>query len=74
MERHARLENCTTCRPLRRSDTQGLIENKIANAPIEFESPETLRQRDDNSPARVRPDGEYREFSEDGCYVGPYFR
>jgi hypothetical protein len=23
---------------------------------------------------RVRRDGEYREFSEDGCYVGPYFR
>jgi hypothetical protein len=69
MERHARLKDGTICEPLCGSTTRGLTED----APKELDPPKTPRAEAEKSRPRVWPDGEYREFSEDGCYVAPYF-
>jgi hypothetical protein len=44
------------------------------NPGTQVEPTEIQKWKLESRPNRVWPDGEYREFSEDGCYVGPYFR
>jgi hypothetical protein len=63
-----------TIKYLRESALQGPSEAKIEDAPKLPESPKAeALEAEKPRPARVWPNGEYREFSEDGCYVGPYF-
>jgi hypothetical protein len=71
MKRHERLEDFTTRTALLDSKAYGLTNNAsdilIGTKSANPETVVCLR-------ARVWPDGDYREFSDDGCYVGPYFR
>ncbi len=62
MVRHERLSNSIIREPLRRSKTSCATENAAAEIKI-----------DGHERGRVRPEGEPRDFSADGCWVRPYF-
>jgi hypothetical protein len=56
---------------LSETESHGLAEKRIADTPVKIKPFETRQEKKHLD--RVCPEGEYRQFSDDGCFVGPYF-
>jgi hypothetical protein len=71
MAHHKRLTHLTIRKPLPRSSASCPVEQKILGTHTERNGRPRLSE---TILARVPPEGESRDFSEDGCWVRDFFR